>query len=406
LAVLIVFRYFATELRIKNQELRIKDYFGKEVVLEGKVASEPDPRDTNTKLTIETRSLARERDFILVTVNKYPEHRKGDELEIKGVLQEPAVFDDFDYKDYLRNKEILAVMYYPQTEIKNRGSASALFSVKEKLRENIHSSMPYLEASIMGALILGDKNRISDDFKQKLNTAGIRHLTAVSGMHIVIVSSIIMSLFLFLGFWKRQAIYLSLLSIFSFIALTGFQASSIRAGVMGSLFLMGPLFGRKSDSIRALVLAGLVMMAFNPFLIHDAGFQLSFAAALGIVFLSSTFKSYLKSDILASTFSAYIFTLPILIYSFGRLSLVGPITNLLVLPVMQVLMVLGFIASLFKFLAFLPFIFLNYITRITEIFSKPWMAQNFASIHWLWLLAIYAALIPAAHYFKKREFGL
>jgi competence protein ComEC len=403
LVILIVSRYFLIESKIKNQELRIGEYFNKEVNLEGRVVDEPDVRDTNTKLMIEAGPLAEESAFILVTVNKYPEYRKGDELKIEGVLQEPAVFQDFDYKEYLRNKQILGVIYYPQAEILSRERTSGLLVIKNKLRDNIYSSMPALEASILGALILGDKNRIADYFKQKLNTAGIRHLTAVSGMHIVIVSKIIMFLFLFLGLWKKQAIGLSLVFIFLFIALTGFQTSSIRAGIMGSLFLIGPLFGRKSDSARALTLAGLVMLAINPFLIYDAGFQLSFAAALGIILLSSTIKKYLKSEILASTLSAYIFTLPILVYSFGRLSLVGPITNLLVLPIMPALMVVGFIASLFKFLAFIPLIFLTYIARITDIFSQSWMVQGFSNIHWLWILAIYAALIPAAHYFKKRE---
>lgn len=227
-----------------------------------------------------------------------------------------------------------------------------------------------------------------------------------TGMHILIVSTILFSFFLFLGFWKRQAIIASLISIFLFIALTGFQTSSIRAGIMGSLFLIGPFFGRKSDSIRALILSGLIMLVFNPFLIYDAGFQLSFAAALGIILLSSTFKKYLKSDILAATFSAYIFTLPILIYSFGQLSLVGPITNLLVLPIMPILMVAGFIASLFSFLSFIPLIFLTYIVKITEIFSQPWMAQGFINIHWLWLLAVYCFLIPACYYLKRREVGV
>ena len=418
LVVLIVFRYYVAESRIKNQEAVLQDYFGQEVFFEGKVAKEPDVRGNNTRLIIkilEARPPLGGRASILITTGRYPEYNYGDVLEVKGRLQEPVVFEDFDYKDYLRKKEILAVMYYPQTEIKSyrgpssiyRGRASIYFKIlemKEKLRENIYSSIPPPQADVLLALILGDKNRISNDFKDKLNIAGIRHLTAVSGMHIVIISSILMSLFLFLGFWKKQAIILSLLFIFFFIALTGFQTSSIRAGIMGSLLLIGPLFGRRSNSIRALILAGLVMLVINPFLFKEVGFQLSFSAALGIILLSSAFKKYLKSNILAATFSAYIFTLPILIYSFGRISLIGLLTNLLVLPIISIVMVAGFIASLFSFLSFIPLIFLTYIVRITEIFSQQWMAQSFIKIHWLWLIVSYFVLFFLGQYFKKKEF--
>lgn len=394
-----------------------------EVIFEGRVIKEPDVRETNTKLTI--RVLSAEENIqglkILVTVNKYPEYNYGDVLQIKGNLQEPFVFEDFsaqggpasgwNYKDYLKKDNILAVIYYPQIELNGRGPTSALsffyfkiLDFKQRLRQNIYSFFSPPQSSVLGALLLGDKNRISREFKEKLNIAGIRHLTAVSGMHIVIISSIILSLFLALGFWKKQAIILSLLFIFFFIALTGFQTSSIRAGIMGSLFLIGPLFGRKSDSIRGLILAGLIMLVINPFLIYSAGFQLSFAAVLGIILLSSTFKKYLKSDILAATFSAYIFTLPILIYSFGQISLAGPLTNLLVLPIIPILMILGFIASILgMFIFFIPVWFLlTYIVKITEIFSQPYFAQEFINIHWLWLLAVYCFLIPVGHYIKRK----
>jgi len=394
------------ESRTGNQEVILQDYFGQEVSLEGKVVKEPDIRENNTKLTIKAR-LSRESralNKILVTVSRYPEYKYGDILQVKGELQEPVVFEDFNYKDYLKTKGILAVMYYPQTELKSRGPSSPLLKFKDRLRENIYSSIPPPQADILGALILGDKNRISDDFKEKLNVAGIRHLTAVSGMHVVIISSVLLSLFLFLGFWKRQAIYVSLLCIFLFIALTGFQTSSIRAGIMGSLFLVGPLFGRKSDSIRALVLAGLIMLVFNPFLVYDAGFQLSFLAAFGIIYLSSVFKKHLRSDVLAATFSAYIFTLPVLVYSFGRVSLVGVFTNFLVLPIIPVVMVLGFASALVKIVSFIPLILLTYIVKITETFSQPWMAQSFVNINWLWLVPCYLALFLLGRYFKKREF--
>jgi len=182
LAIFVIWRFQVIESRIENQEAILQDYFGQEVSLEGRVVKEPDVRSNNTRLTVETWFSETEIK-ILATVSRYPEYKYGDTLQIKGGLQEPAIFEDFNYKDYLKTKGILAVMYYPQVELKSQGQASALLNLKDKLRKNIYSSIPPPQSDILGALILGDKNRISDNFKEKLNIAGIRHLTAVSGMH-------------------------------------------------------------------------------------------------------------------------------------------------------------------------------------------------------------------------------
>ena len=372
----------------------------RDIEFTGKVASEPDVRDKNTKLVVNN---------ILITVNKYPQYNYGDVLKIKGELQEPPVWEDFNYKNYLKPQGINYVMYYPQIEKIQRDPISLYFMIlrlKNRLRENVYSSLHRPQADILGALILGDKNRISDNFKERLNIAGIRHIVAISGMHIVILSGLLMSLFLWLGFWKKQAAIASLLAIFLFVALTGFQISSIRAALMGSLFLIAPFFGRSSGSLRALILIALIMLTFNPYLLlYSAGFQLSFLAAAGIILMSGTLKRYVRSNIIAATFSAYIFTLPILIYSFGRISLMGPLTNLLVLPVVPVVMVLGFVAFIagLQILFFPAWVLLTYIVRVTQIFSQPYFAQEFANIHWLWLLASYAVLFPIAHYFHKKE---
>jgi len=399
LLITAVFRYFYLESKLDVSE--------REIVLIGKIVGEPDVRETNTKLTVKRASTK-----TLVTVERYPEYYHGDVLEISGIMQKPVVFEEFDYRSYLKTKGISAVMYYPKIELKNRGSSFNILVLKNRLREVVNSSLTPPQNYILGALILGDKNRIPNDFKEKLNTAGIRHLTAVSGLHIVLVSSLLMFLFLRLGFWKKQAIIFSLIFVFLFIALTGFQVSSIRAAIMGSLFLIAPLFGRQSCSIRSLILAGLIMLAINPFLLfYNAGFQLSFLAAVGIIYLSSSFRRYLKSDILAATFSAYIFTLPILIYSFNQISLVGLLTNALVLPIIPFVMVGGFAFSfigvfssfLGQVLSWPIWFLLTYVVKITEMFSGSWASQKFINVHWFGIIISYLVLFPVARYFKKKE---
>jgi competence protein ComEC len=412
LVVLIIWRYQVLESSFNNYQLREYNDSEEEIVLNGKVIKEPDLRETNTKLTVKTEQAK-----FLVTISRYPEYKYGDELRIKGKLQTPVVFEDFNYQNYLKKDGIYSVVYYPEVELipgldKKSLVYSKVLEIKDKMRQGIYKAISPPQSEILGAMILGDKNRMSYDLKEKLNIAGVRHVTAVSGMHIVILSGILISLFLALGFWKKQAVCLSLAFIFFFIALTGFQVSSIRAGIMGSLFLGAPLLGRKSNSIRALIIAGLIMLVFNPLLLfYDAGFQLSFLAALGIISLSPFLKKWLKWNVLTMTISAYIFTLPILIYNFGRISLVALLTNVLIVPIIYPIMILGFIfvlvglisSSLAWLLAIPLWLFLTYILKIVDFFSHSWAAKTIENIHWFWPLLFYLFLAISVWHLKTKE---
>jgi len=429
--ILGIWRYQVIELRIKNNELIEYNDSNEEIVLIGRVVKEPDVRETNTKLTIETRfpNGNRVSSRVLVTVSRYPEYKYGDELKITGKLQTPPVFEGFNYKNYLIKDGIYSVVYYPKVELLSRGEYKNFISAgyagilffKDKLRQSIYRSLSPPQSSILGAMILGDKNRMSQDLKEKLNIAGVRHITAVSGMHIVILSSILMSLLLWLGFWRGQAFYISIIIIFLFITMTGFQASGVRAGIMGGLFLLGQKIGRKSVSSRAIVMAAGTMLVINPLLLfYDVGFQLSFLAVMGIIYLSSTFRRWLRfipqklirlKEIIAMTFAAQIFTLPILVYNFGRISLVAPLTNVLILPFVYWIMIFGFIFGLAGILwqplgmiLSLPCWFLlTYLKEIVDIFSKPWAAKTIENVHWTWLIISYLILGLLAWKLNKRE---
>ncbi len=430
--ILGIWRYQVIELRIKNNELIEYNDSDEEIVLIGRVAKEPDVRETNTKLTIETRFPIGNRVSarILVTVSRYPGYKYGDELKITGKLQTPPVFEDFNYKDYLIKDGIYSVVYYPEVELLNRGEYKNFISAayaeilffKDKLRQSIYRSLSPPQSSILGAMLLGDKNRMSQDLKEKLNIAGVRHITAVSGMHVVILSSILMSLLLWLGFWRGQAFYISIIIIFLFITMTGFQASGVRAGIMGGLFLLGQKIGRKSVSSRSIVMAAGTMLVINPLLLfHDVGFQLSFLATMGIIYLSSAFKKWLRfipqklirlKEIIAMTFAAQIFTLPILVYNFGRISLVAPLTNVLILPFVYWIMIFGFIFGLAGILwqplgmiFSLPCWFLlTYLIKIVDFFFRGgWAAKTFENVRWLWLIISYLILGFFVWYLNKKE---
>ncbi len=405
LLLLIVFRYYSFQAEI-NQDRE----YGK-FILSGKIITEPDVRDDNIKLTVKT-----DKGKALITVDRYPEYKYGDEIKITGEFQEPPVFDDFNYKNYLIKDRIYYVAYYPEVELLNR-KESLLFNFKDKLRQNIYKAISPPQSSILGAMLLGDKNRMSSELREKLNVAGVRHITAVSGMHIVIIMSLMMSLLLALGFWRGQAFYATVLIIFLFVFLTGFQASGIRAFIMGFMLLLARKVGRRSSSSRSIVLTAGVMLAINPMLLfYDAGFQLSFLAVIGIISLFDSFKRLFKfmphslRDILAITFSAYVFTLPLLVYSFGRVSLVAPLTNILIVPVVYWIMILGLTFSLISLvwwsLAFVlswpVWFLLSYIIKVVNLFSGSWAARTIDNVHWIWLVVFYLFLFIVVWSVKKR----
>ena len=166
-----------------NKKSPLSENNDTDFVFIGKVIKEPDIRDTNTKLTIQA-----DNGRVLVTVAKFPEYKYGDVLEIAGELKTPVVFDDFNYKNYLAKDKIHSVIYYPKIKVLDNkaGIFSLIFKFKKNIREKTEKIMPFPENSILQAITLGNKNAISNDLKEKLNIVGIRHIVAISGMHIAV----------------------------------------------------------------------------------------------------------------------------------------------------------------------------------------------------------------------------
>ena len=370
------------------------------ITFTGIVVKEPDIRSDSIKLTIKSDENGSR--LILVTTNRYPEYQYGDKLKISGKLKKPEIFEDFNYKDYLAKDGIYSVMYWPKVELLMREKFSfygMILEFKDGLRESIYRNFSPPQSSILGAIILGDKSRIPSELKEKLNIAGVRHMTAVSGMHVAILTSILMTFLIGLGFWKKQAFYFTITLVVLFIIMTGLQPSAIRAGIMAGLFLLSQYLGRSNISARAIIFAAAIMLIHNPLLLRlDVGFQLSFLAMLGIIYLMPIFKTWLKSGVLVMTLSAQVFTLPILIYNFGYVSIVTPLTNILIVPILPFIMGLGFLSGIsgmiFQPLSWIlswpVWLLLTYVTKLVDWFSQiPWASLAIDNLHWAWLLLAY-----------------
>ena len=405
-----IWRHQSVEIQISKSKLQIYNDREETITLIGVVVKEADIREKTIKLTIEPEEM---KGKILLTTNRYPEYQYGDELKITGYLKTPQEFEDFNYRDYLAKEGIYSVINFPKIELigKNQGNFiyAKILNFKYKLRESIYQNLSPPQSSILGAVILGDKRKLSEDLKQKLNITGVRHITAVSGMHVVILSGVLMSLLIGLGLWRQQAFYFAIILLLLFIIMVGAPASAIRAGIMGGLFLLAQKVGRLKSASRAIVFAATVMLVQNPLLLKlDVGFQLSFLAVMGIIYLMPIFQYYFLKwfpvewssvktlgGLLSMTLAAQVFTLPILIYNFGYVSLVAPFTNVLVVPLLPYIMISGFIFGL-SGIIFLPlgwilswfsWLLLTYLVKIVDFFSQ--IPPAYFKISWVWLLIFY-----------------
>ena len=414
----------------------IQFYNDQEVRFLGVVKSEPDVRKNHVKLTIKAvqgiENIPKQiNGNILIKTSLYPEYHYGDLLDITCKLQapEPLEFETsagirtFNYDKYLARFEIYSVCYRPKVELAGNEYGNvimaSLLNIKGSFMEAVQQSLPEPQASFLGGLILGTKKAIPDDLMESFNRTGTTHIVALSGYNITIIAVLILNMCKHLWISRKGAFWVSLGAIAFFVLIAGAQASILRAGIMGLLVLLATQLGRASRITNVLALAAIVMLIINPkVLVFDAGFQLSFLATIGLVYVSPLLEKYFKwmpstfeiKASLVATLSATIMTLPLILFQFGRLSVVAPLVNVLILPAIPIAMGVGFITGLLTIIwiplgqafGWIVWTILSYIIFMVEAFAK----FNFASfeigqISWLWLAGGYCLLAPFI--FRKKK---
>lgn len=223
----------------------------------------------------------------------------------------------------------------------------------------IFQVLPEPHASLLGGMLFGSKSAmLPSDLKELLINTGTIHIVALSGQNISILIRLFSEATLWLG--RRISLLLSFVGIVGFIFLVGGEPTLIRAAIMGSISLIAVYFGRQSWSLLSLVLAAGIMLIIFPGWIDTISFQLSFAATLGIILLVPEIRSQGKGykqiitetkQALYITLAAQLFTLPIIVVHFERVSLIAPLTNVLISWTIMPLMVFGLILSIIGILS-------------------------------------------------------
>ena len=289
---------------------------------------------------------------VMLFTNEKVELYSGDVLEADCVLSAPK-------------EEYLA--YYDQKNIAFSGSVSGfqasenstLLSPLYQLRKQLLAviGMGSDEQTLLRAILLGERTGLFDaSFYHSIKVAGLAHLVAVSGAHLVIVTGFVTLLLKKLRVPRKLSVALQTLFLVSYVVLVGFPVSCIRAAIMSGVTLFALLAKRRSSSISALGITVMAMVAFDPSVVYQLSFQLSVAATLGIVVFMPLLNEWFQDlfpfvpqfarESISMTLAALVFSLPISAAQFSLVPLLSPLANIVATPYLSLLLMMGFAVML------------------------------------------------------------
>lgn len=276
--------------------------------------------------------------------------------------------------------------------------------VKKLLTDGMERALPKDSASLAQGLVFGGQRGLSRELQAASRAAGLTHIVAVSGYNLTIIVLLVLALS------RRRhlgSVVVALGLIICFVVMTGASASVVRAGVMAGLVLIVGLSRRKLDNRVALGVTILAMTMWSPrYLYSDLSWQLSVLALVGVLFLApallprSPKRHTLLWEMLTVSLAAHLATAPLIAYIFGGFSLVAPLANLIVLPLIPLAMLAAFLAGILgmflpaSWLAItLPFSFIiRSVEQLILVFGTLPQALAPVSMDWLAMMISYGGI--------------
>lgn len=402
---------------VQAELTRFKPFYGNSIYLGGTVKDDVDT-GTSNQLVIRLDNIridSKELPGVLWITSASADIKRGDKLLLHGILKEG--FGNFSGVIYRAN---IDKIIHPQP-----GDIARV--IRDWFADAVRKVIPDPEASLGVGYLVGQRRALPADLASALQIAGLTHVVVASGYNLTILVRLARRLFV------KISKYLSALSastmIVAFIAVTGMSPSMSRAGLVAGLSLAAWYYGRKFHPIILLSLAIAITVMANPsYAWGDLGWQLSFAAFAGVMIIAPLMQRYLFGEkkpgtirqILGETISAQLATAPILIASFGQLSNVAIVSNLLILPLVPLAMLLTFIAGVGNLVT--PIIagfigmpatwLLHYMVSVAEyLASLPWAVSS-VQFPWWGVAICYVVIISMCLYmwrvtkFNLREVNL
>jgi competence protein ComEC len=279
----------------------------------------------------------------------------GDEVKVEGRLTLPKGEQEeggFNWQRYLSYQGIWVELRTGKVEPIKRGRGNPLIKWAYKSRDwmvrLIEHSLPHPQSGVLKAIMLGDKDRLPAEVKNKFLKTGTGHVLVVSGLHVGLVLFILFVFFRTLGL-PFKLISLLVVPILAYYAvLTGLRPPVGRATLMAGVALGCLLINRDISPLVILSLAALFILILSPLSLFTTSFQLSFIAVGGIIYLTPHLEKRFKrlplwlSRPLAISLAAQLSVLPLLAFYFHQIPLIGLLTNLLIAPLVTIILALGF----------------------------------------------------------------
>jgi len=314
--------------------------------------------------------------------------RQGDRVVVKGMLRRPAGAHnpgDFDYRAWLASQGM-------HTQLSAAGGSRLLLlerdqdpllqrrlirPVRDHILATVAGSLAGEQRALLSALLVGVRSGIDDELRQEFSRVGVVHVLAVSGLHVGFVLAALLLFINLLRIPHRARPPLLLAALYLYVLITGSAPPVVRAAVTAALLLAAPVLQRRFNPVNAVALAAMIILLFNPLDLFGAGFQLSFAATLGILLIYRRLEGWASGrwpqwrqwshpwrkgalQLLMVSLAAQIATLPLTAWYFNILPLWGLAANLAVVPLVSLIVTIGFIAVLFALISPLAgFIFLQ-----------------------------------------------
>lgn len=280
----------------------------------------------------------------------------GQDVVLSGVAALPEHATNpggFDAADYYKAKKIFMFLKdtsYVETGVKKSELLNTLHGIKERVTSVYDQTFEPKAASVLSAMVLGDKRGLDRDTRNMYQLNGIAHILAISGLHIAILG---MTLFEWLR--KRTGSYrisgcVAMIVVVFYGIMTGLSGSTSRAVIMMGLVMIGKAKGRSADLLTSAGIASICMAVWNPYVIRDAGFQLSFAAVAGLAVIHPVYvQTFGKKGRLRQAFgvslSSSLATLPICVFYYYQFPLYGILLNLLVVPLVSCLLMSALVTA-------------------------------------------------------------
>jgi competence protein ComEC len=389
--------------------------------------------------------------LLIVNLPPHPAYTYGDRIRLTGRLETPTRSPEFDYRAYLEIQGIRSTFRSGENVLVARQQGAPLFQALHGIRAHAERTVQFLlpepHASLLNGILLGLNGAIPDSVQEAFNNTGTTHVLVISGSNFSVLVATIGYLAQ-KGFGRRRGVVVTLVIIGLYALLVGGDPPVMRAAIMGSLVLIAYFTGRSADALNILAIAVVGFTLWNPAQRADVGFQLSVLATLGLILLipvlsqATAFllekvrlsvllqQSILKiiTEFLLLSLAAQMITTPLIVGTFGRLSLVSLFTNLLIVPVQPLIMQSGAVATIVgmivlplgQLVAVLPYLGLAWTLTVVEwtasfpfasVTIGPFAPEQVWTVYALigfsiWFMTLPASPKPASPFDTPALFGL